>query len=70
MPPKHATALLTIDQARLLVIKTLGLKKLSRPSIYSYINTKGFPKAISFGLPRKWRRDEVETWLKNIIAGE
>jgi len=62
-------ALLTIDEVRKLVIKTLGLKKLSRPSIYTYINKRKFPRSINLGNPRLWRRKQVEAWLTKLIEG-
>lgn len=70
MTPAHRHALIPIDSVRKLVIRTLGLKKLSRPSIYNYIKTKKFPKSINLGNPRLWRRREVEAWLEELIAGK
>lgn len=67
--PKIKPALIPIDAVRLLVKKSLRLKKLSRPSIYFYIRKKKFPKPINFGVPRMWRRRQVVTWLDKLIKG-
>lgn len=65
MPPE----LIIIDEVRKLLQKKLGLKKLSRPSIYNWIKTRELPHPIAFGVPRKWRREEIEDWLQRQIKG-
>jgi predicted DNA-binding transcriptional regulator AlpA len=66
---KIKNALIPIDDVCKLVKETLRLKKLSRSSIYTYIKHKNFPRAISLGTPRLWRRKEVEAWLTKLIEG-
>ena len=37
---------------------------IKRPSVYFYINKKGFPPSTGRGRPRKWRKAEVDAWFK------
>lgn len=66
----QASDLITIDEVRKLLCASLGLKKLSRPSIYSWMKTRKLPPPIGFGIPRRWRKKQIEAWVEKQIKGQ
>lgn len=62
--------LIPIDKVRILLRKRLTLKKMSRTSIYFYIQKRNFPKPLDFGVPRLWRKHEVDEWINKQLKGE
>jgi predicted DNA-binding transcriptional regulator AlpA len=62
--------LITIDELRKLLKTKLGLKKLSRASIYNWIKIRALPAPTEFGIPRKWRRTEIDEWVRQQIKGK
>jgi predicted DNA-binding transcriptional regulator AlpA len=62
--------LIVIDELRKLLKTKLGLKKLSRASIYNWVKTRDLPPPTAFGIPRKWRRTEIDEWVRQQIKGK
>lgn len=62
--------LITIDEVIKRLKKTFKLKKLSRATIYNWIKTRGLPQPIAFGIPRRWRQTEIDTWANQQITGK
>ena len=67
---KQSNNLITIDEVIERLRKTLKLKKLSRASIYTWMRTRNLPQPIGFGIPRRWRRSEIDTWANQQITGK
>jgi predicted DNA-binding transcriptional regulator AlpA len=62
--------LIAIDEVIKLLRTSFKLKKLSRASIYQWIKTRGLPQPLAFGIPRQWRRIEIEAWIQQQIDGK
>ena len=48
--------LLTVEEVR-------ALLKVSRPAIYLWVRTRGFPKPVKVGQLNRWFAAEVREWL-------
>ena len=55
--------LLTIKE----VIQTVDFKK---STIYKFIKQKKFPKPLKFGKSSRWKKSEIEIWIKNLEQKE
>ena len=66
----EATTLITIDEVVKLLREKLKLKKLSRSSIYYWMKTKSLPPSVGFGVPRRWRKNEIDDWVRDQIEGK
>jgi len=49
------------------VIQTVGFKK---STIYKFIKQKKFPKPLKFGKSSRWKKSEIEIWIKNLEQKE
>ena len=43
--------------------EVLGLLKISRATLYRFMDAHGFPKPIKMGVTNRWIKDEVSQWL-------
>jgi len=55
--------LLTIKE----VVQIIGFKK---STIYKFIRENKFPQPLKFGKSSRWKKSEIELWIKNLKQKE